>query len=200
MAISSVLIANRGEIAVRIIRAAKDAGIASVAVYADQDRDAMHVKMADEAYALGGSTAAESYLNTEVILDVIERSGADGVHPGYGFLSERAAFPEALAKEGIVFIGPNPKAIEAMGDKIESKKLAMERLRTLPPTLMVFGPQYLKEVDEALGKDPFAYGVGANAAAIDMVQTISVEQGLTERKQPLNEIFAEEVLIAEERL
>lgn len=81
-----------------------------------------------------------------------------------------------------------------------SKKLAIERLRTLPPTLLVFGPQYVKEVDEALGKDPFAYGVGANAAAIDMVQAISVEQGLTEKKQPLNEIFAEEVLIAEERL
>jgi len=119
-----ILIANRGEIACRIIKTARKMGIATVAVYSDADRDALHVKMADEAVHVGAAPAAESYLRIDRIVEAARERGAEAVHPGYGFLSEREAFAAALAKAGIVFIGPNTKAIAAMGDKIESKKLA----------------------------------------------------------------------------
>src|SRR6202022_2869917 len=111
-----ILIANRGEIACRIIKTARRLGIATVAVYSEADRDALHVEMADEAVPIGPPPASESYLVIEKIVDACKRTGAEAVHPGYGFLSEREAFPRELAKAGIVFIGPNPKPTPPMGD------------------------------------------------------------------------------------
>src|ERR1700734_3480470 len=157
-----ILIANRGEIACRIIKTARRMGIATVAVFSEADRDALHVEMADEAIPIGPPPAAQSYLVIDNIIAACKASGAEAVHPGYGFLSERAAFASALADAGIVFIGPNPKAIAAMGDKIESKKAAAAaNVSTVPGHLGVIED----EKEAALIADEIGYPVMIKASA-----------------------------------
>jgi propionyl-CoA carboxylase alpha chain len=148
-----ILIANRGEIACRVMKTAKRLGIKTVAVYSDADADALHVEMADEAVHIGPAPAAESYLVIDKIVDACRKTGAQAVHPGYGFLSERAAFPAALQAAGIVFIGPNPHAIEAMGDKIESKKFAnAAKVSTVPGYLGVIeDPEHAARIADEIG-------------------------------------------------
>ncbi len=144
--IKKILIANRGEIACRVIKTARNMGIETVAVYSDADKHALHVEMADEAVHIGPPPANQSYIVMDKILDAIKQSGADAVHPGYGFLSENPEFPKALKKMGITFIGPNPKAITAMGDKITSKKLAQEAgVSTVPGHMGL-----IEDADEAV--------------------------------------------------
>ncbi|MGB8184301.1 MAG: biotin carboxylase N-terminal domain-containing protein, partial [Pseudolabrys sp.] len=157
-----ILIANRGEIACRIIKTARKLGIETVAVYSEADKDALHVEMADTAVAIGPPPAAESYLVIEKIVAACKQSGAEAVHPGYGFLSEREAFPKALAAAGIVFIGPNPKAIAAMGDKIESKKAAAAaKVSTVPGHLGVIE----NDVEAVRIADDIGYPVMIKASA-----------------------------------
>src|SRR5262245_58267520 len=157
-----ILIANRGEIACRVIKTARRLGIETVAVYSEADRDALHVEMADQAVLIGPPPAAESYLVIEKIIADCKETGAEAVHPGYGFLSEREAFAVALAQAGIVFIGPNPKAIAAMGDKIESKKAAAKaKVSTVPGHLGVIAD----ERQAVLIADEIGYPVMIKASA-----------------------------------
>jgi propionyl-CoA carboxylase alpha chain len=143
--IKKILIANRGEIACRVIRTAKRLGIATVAVYSDADAQALHVRQADEAVHIGGNASADSYLRIDNILSAIKETGADAVHPGFGFLSENAQFAKALDEAGVIFIGPGIRAMEIMGDKIESKKLANSSgVSTVPGY-----PDAMKDADEA---------------------------------------------------
>ncbi|MGN6160081.1 MAG: acetyl/propionyl/methylcrotonyl-CoA carboxylase subunit alpha [Marmoricola sp.] len=142
--LQKVLIANRGEIAVRVIRACKDAGIGSVAVYADPDRDALFVRQADEAYALGGATPAETYLDIAKIIAVAKESGADSVHPGYGFLAENAQFAQAVLDADLIWIGPSPDAIDGLGDKAKAKQIALAAGAPLAPGLK----DAVKDADE----------------------------------------------------
>jgi len=144
--ISKVLVANRGEIAVRVIRAAKDAGLGSVAVYADPDADAPHVQLADEAFALGGQTSAESYLDFGKILDAAAKSGANAIHPGYGFLSENADFAQAVIDAGLIWIGPSPQSIRDLGDKVTARHIAARAQAPLVPGT----PDPVKNADEVV--------------------------------------------------
>jgi acetyl-CoA/propionyl-CoA/long-chain acyl-CoA carboxylase, biotin carboxylase, biotin carboxyl carrier protein len=144
--ISKVLVANRGEIAVRVIRAAKDAGLPSVAVYAEPDADAPHVRLADEAFALGGQTSAESYLDFAKLLDAAEKSGANAIHPGYGFLSENADFAQAVIDAGLIWIGPSPQSIRDLGDKVTARHIAARAQAPLVPGT----PDPVKDADEVV--------------------------------------------------
>jgi acetyl-CoA/propionyl-CoA carboxylase biotin carboxyl carrier protein len=144
--VQKVLIANRGEIAIRVVRACRDAGLASVAIYADSDLNAQHVQLADEAYALGGNTPGETYLDVAKVLDIAKRSGADAVHPGYGFLSENASFATAVIDAGLTWIGPPPTAIDSLGDKVKARHIAADVGAPLAPGT----PNPVEGVDEVL--------------------------------------------------
>ena len=151
--LKKILIANRGEIAVRVIRAARELGIRTVAVYSELDRNSLHVRLADEAYALGGQTAADSYLNTDAILSAIRESGADAVHPGYGFFSENPDFARAIMAEGVTWIGPPPEAIDEMGDKVSSRLAAQRGGAPIVPGTTEFakGPDDIRDFGNEFG-------------------------------------------------
>src|SRR6266571_2881886 len=153
-----ILIANRGEIAVRVIRACGELGITSVAVYSDVDRAALHVRQADEAYHIGPAPAPESYLKIEKILDIAKRAGADAVHPGYGFLSENAAFAKACADAGIAFVGPKVAALELFGDKVAARQLA--KRCGVPIIAGTSGPSSMEEITA------FLTSLGSSAAIV----------------------------------
>jgi acetyl-CoA/propionyl-CoA carboxylase, biotin carboxylase, biotin carboxyl carrier protein len=202
--LSKILVANRGEIAVRVIRACRDLGIATVAVYSELDHDALHVRLADEAYALGGKTTAESYLNTEAILDAIERSGADGVHPGYGFFSENADFARSITERGVAFIGPNPDSIDVMGDKISAREAA-ERVGVLGvpgTTELLTNPQQVREFAAEHGYPiaiKAAYGGGGRGMKV-VADDASIEESIESAQREALSYFGRDEIYMERYL
>src|ERR1700712_2524245 len=196
-----ILIANRGEIACRIIKSARKMGIETVAVYSEADRDALHVEMADEAVLIGPPPAAQSYLLIDKIVEACKATGAEAVHPGYGFLSEREAFPVALAKAGIVFIGPNPKAIAAMGDKIESKKAAAKaNVSTVPGHLGVIedDKQAIKIADEIGYPVMIKASAGGGGKGMRIAHSASeVAEGFARSKSEAKSSFGDDRMFVE---
>ena len=198
---TKILIANRGEIACRVIKTARRMGIKTVAVYSEADRDALHVEMADEAVLIGPPAAAQSYLVIDKIVEACRETGAEAVHPGYGFLSERAAFAQALAAAGIVFIGPNPKAIEAMGDKIESKKFATAaKVSTVPGYLGVIeNAEHAAEIADEIGY-PVMIKASAGGGGKGMRIAYSageVEEGFARAKSEAKSSFGDDRVFVE---
>ena len=182
-----ILIANRGEIACRVIKTARKMGIATVAVYSDADRNALHVRMADEAIHIGPPPANQSYIVIDRIMEAIRKSGAEAVHPGYGFLSENMKFAEALEKEGVAFIGPPSPAIEAMGDKITSKKIAQEAGVSTVPGYMGL----IADAEEAVRiSTGIGYPVMIKASAGGGGKALALFLTKTNRLQYLNRIGA----------
>ncbi len=199
-----ILIANRGEIAVRVIRTAREMGIATVAVYSELDRNALHVRLADEAYALGGETAAQSYLNTDAILNVIRTSGADAVHPGYGFFSENADFAQAITDMGVAFIGPPPAAIVEMGDKVSSRKAALRGGAPIVPGTT----EFVHSADEivAFGKEngwpvaiKAAFGGGGRGMKV-VKDAASVQEAMDSAKRESKAFFGRDEIYVERYL
>ena len=199
-----ILIANRGEIAVRVIRTAREMGIATVAVYSELDRNALHVRLADEAYALGGETAAQSYLNTEAILDAIRKSGADAVHPGYGFFSENADFAKAITEMGVAFIGPPPAAIIEMGDKVSSRKAALRGGAPIVPGTT----EFVNSAEEiiAFGKEngwpvaiKAAFGGGGRGMKV-VKDAASVQEAMDSAKRESKAFFGRDEIYVERYL
>ncbi|MGH6820469.1 MAG: acetyl-CoA carboxylase biotin carboxylase subunit, partial [Methylocella sp.] len=196
-----ILIANRGEIACRVIKTARRMGIATVAVYSDADARALHVEMADEKVNIGPPAAAQSYLLIDRIVAACKETGAEAVHPGYGFLSERSAFPKALATAGIVFIGPNPRAIDAMGDKIESKKAAAAaRVSTVPGHLGVIEDE--GEATKIAGKIGYPVMIKASAGGGGKGMRIAhsaaeVKDGFTRAKSEAKSSFGDDRVFLE---
>jgi acetyl-CoA/propionyl-CoA carboxylase biotin carboxyl carrier protein len=202
--LQKILIANRGEIAVRVVRAARELGIATVAVYSELDRDALHVRLSDEAYALGGKTAAESYLNTAAILDAVRRSGADGVHPGYGFFSENAAFARSVTELGVAFIGPPPEAIEEMGDKVSSRRAALRGGAPIVPGTIEFasGPDEIRAFGDEHGW-PVAIkaAFGGGGRGMKVVNSASeVDEAMTSAQREAKAFFGRDEVYVERYL
>ena len=202
--LEKILIANRGEIAVRVIRAARELGIKTVAVYSELDRNALHVRLADEAYALGGQTAAESYLNTEAILDAIRQSGADAVHPGYGFFSENPDFARAITEIGVTWIGPPPEAIDEMGDKVSSRLAALRGGAPIVPGTTEFaqGPDEIREFGNTNGWPVcIKAAFGGGGRGMKVVQTAAeVDDAMASAQREAKSFFGRDEVYVERYL
>jgi acetyl-CoA/propionyl-CoA carboxylase, biotin carboxylase, biotin carboxyl carrier protein len=202
--LQKILIANRGEIAVRVIRAAREMGIPTVAVYSELDRDALHVRLADEAFALGGQTAAESYINSDVMLDVIRRSGADSVHPGYGFFSENAEFARAIIDMGVEFIGPPPTAMDEMSDKVSSRLAAIRGGAPIVPGTTEFakGADEIREFGNAHGWPVcIKAAFGGGGRGMKVVQTAAeVDDAMASAQREAKSFFGRDEVYVERYL